>query len=437
MVTVMRWLLFLFLSCRLLAQEATQEIPEEIPEDIEVKVPPTEEDEKITERLKRIFAEVNDLKGVEPTVRQGVVTLTGEVPSSEAREQALVIVDKTDGVVYVQDQIDAAVEVSARLNPAKEKALTLFKTTTRKLPLIGIALASVILFWLLGSWVSRHRGFYKRLGLNELSAALLGRVLKLALIGLGIFIALEILDATAIAAGILGVAGVAGVALGFAFRNIVENYLAGILLSMRNPFETGDAVEIGEHHGKVIRLTSRDTVLMTYDGNHLRIPNSVIITSALTNLSRNPLRRFDFAIGVSTDLDLVEVKRLGIETMLSIPSVLEDPAPHIRIDALGDSTVNMSFYGWVNQTKSDFIKTKSEAIRLVKETFDEADVEMPEPIYRVHLHQAGEIKPPSKKAEGERRQVVQDLSVDDTIDDQVAAVTRQDGEANLLADSDQ
>jgi hypothetical protein len=189
----------------------------------------------------------------------------------------------------------------------------------KKLPILVISLLCVILFWFFGSWAGGQKRLFERLGMNELSSGLLRRFLKLFIIGIGVFIALEILDATAIAAGVLGVAGVAGVALGFAFRNIVENYLAGILLSMRNPFSSGDAVKMGDHSGKVIRLTSRDTVLMTYDGNHLRIPNSVIINSALTNYSRNPLRRFDFLDGALGNVGdfLFDDKKWGLRYLVA------------------------------------------------------------------------------------------------------------------------
>jgi small-conductance mechanosensitive channel len=193
---------------------------------------------------------------------------------------------------------------------------------------------------------------------------------------------------------------------------------------------------MGDHSGKVIRLTSRDTVLMTYDGNHLRIPNSVIITSALTNYSRNPLRRFDFAVGVSTNLDLVEVRRLGLETLGSLSSVLDDPGPNILIEELGDSTVNMRFFGWVDQRENDFAKSKSEAIRLVKVAFDDADIEMPEPIYRVHLQEAGAVAAKETEEPVTRIDFEEDLSVDDTIDKQVAAVRSAEDEDNLLSEEE-
>lgn len=427
----MRFLLwFLFLS-PLLAQESGSN---GAVTEVKTEVPAKEKDEVIEGRLREIFGTIDDLKGVTVEAEFGVVTLDGKVPSSRAREEVIKLTSKTEGVIYVQDRMVDEVEVEARLRPAIQRAEELSTGFFRKLPIIGIALLCVVVFWIIGSWVGKRRKLFQRFGMDDLSAGLLRRVLRLVIIGIGIFIALEILDATAIAAGVLGVAGVAGVALGFAFRNIVENYLAGILLSMRNPFSTGDAVQLGDHVGKVVRLTSRDTVLMTYDGNHLRIPNSVIITSALTNYSRNPLRRFDFAIGVSTDLDLVKVRRLGLDTLAGLSSVLDDPKPNILIEDLGDSTVNMRFYGWVDQRESDFSKSKSEAIRLVKVAFDDANIEMPEPIYRVHLQEPG--KSVEEKPEVTGVEYEEDVSVDDTIDRQVEAVSASDEEDNLLADDD-
>ena len=392
------------------------------------------QDQAIQERLIKIFSAIDDLSDVSVEVTEGVATLSGATASSNVREKALKLAQEMDGVVYVQNKIEEEVEVAARLAPAQEKALNLWKATLRRLPLILVAIFCVAVAWVIGSWVGNRESWLKKWGLNELSASLAGRLLKLAIIGLGLFVAMELLDVTAIATGILGVAGVAGVALGFAFRNIVENYLAGILLSMRHPFSTGDAVKLGEHTGKVIRLTSRDTVLMTFDGNHLRIPNSIIMTSAMTNYTRNPLRRFDFAIGVSTDLDLVEVQELGLRTLDDLSAVLADPAPHILIDSLGDSTVNMMFHGWVDQRNHDFLKSKSESIRLIKTAFDNAGIEMPEPIYRVHLREAKAAAPAPVMRELEEA-AEGDLSVDSTIDRQVATVQANDGETNLLEES--
>ena len=434
-------LLLLFFTCYLSSLNAQDELAgENIPENLSMETEALEADSAIEIRLETIFDQIDELKDVSVDVSSGVVTLSGMVPSARAGDEAIALTKKTTGVIYVLDRIEQTVAVSARLRPAIDKVKELRTMGIQQLPILGIAVVVVIVFWIFGSWLSNRKSWYKKLRLNDMSAHLLRRFIKLLVIALGIYSALEILDATALAGAIIGVAGVAGIALGFAFRNIVENYLAGILLSMRNPFSTGDAVEIDGFQGKVVRLTSRDTVLMTFDGNHLRIPNSKIITSVLKNFSRNPLRRYDFAIGVSNELDLVAVHNLGMEILRSLNSVLESPGPNIIIEALGDSTVNMRFFAWIDQRESDFGKSKSEAIRLVKDAFDQAHFDMPEPTYRVNLQERGStpiptptiIKPQKEEVQKSKELTELDTSTDTTIDEQVEAAQVKDEEANLL-----
>jgi small-conductance mechanosensitive channel len=235
-----------------------------------------------------------------------------------------------------------------------------------------------------------------------------------------------------------------GLAIGFAFKNILENYLAGILLSTSNPFDLGDVVEIRGNTGKVALLTARDTVLVTLDGNHLRIPNSIVINSELLNFTRNPRRRFEFLVGVSVDLDVNAARRIGLAALAHHPGIVADPKPIALIDNLGDSTVNLKFLAWMDQTKHDFAKSRSEAIRLVKEAFDREGIEMPEPIYRIQLRDAGALhadkdsaaaaKPAraAPAAESSDEITGEDVSADDTIDRQIAEEQRDSEEENLL-----
>ncbi|MGJ8678543.1 MAG: mechanosensitive ion channel domain-containing protein [Akkermansiaceae bacterium] len=414
-----------------------EEASDNIPENLQIETELRNQDSKIKARLLSIFQEIDHLSEIDVEVSSGVVSISGIVLDSDTAQEAVNLTKKVDGVIYVNNNIEQDVAVASRLAPAQERATGLITSFVKKLPIIGIALAVIILFWMIGGWMGRRKKFYKKLGLNEMVANLVGRLVKMSLIALGVFIALEILDATTIASAVLGVAGVAGLALGFAFRDIVENYLAGILLSMRNPFVTGDSINIDGMSGKVIRLTSRDTVLMTFDGNHLRIPNKTIMTSSLTNFSRNSLRRFDFAVGVSVELDLIEVKELAMECLSSIKSILTDPAPKIIVEELGDSTVNMRFFAWIDQTESDFLKTKSEAIRIIKDTFDENGIEMPEPIYRVVMK--NDQTPAVKTAETNTKKRVlsssqehQDTSADISLDKQLLKAHQDDNEVNLL-----
>lgn len=394
------------------------------------------DDDEIRDRIAGIFSAVEGLKEVDVAVNKGVVTLRGEVSEARDGKDAVALANRTEGVVYVLDRIGHATTVDKRLTPAVRKAKELWNGAIRKLPVILIGLFVLLISWALGKWLAGRDGLFRKLGMSELSASMAKQAIRLALLILGLVTALEILDATAIAGAFLGVAGVMGVALGFAFRNIVENYLAGVLLSVRNPFSTGDVIEIEGFRGKVIRLTTRDTVLMTLEGNHLRIPNRTIIGSTMLNYTRNPLRRLDFAVGVSVEQDLVAVRELGLETLDQIPAVLEDPAPWVVVEELGDSSVNMRFFAWIDQNQSDYLKSKSEAIRLVKEKFDEVDIEMPEPIYRVHLmnHASVQAEELPEKIKGPSRKSTAriDTAVDRSIDEQIERVERDETEEDLL-----
>ncbi|HEX5792397.1 MAG TPA: mechanosensitive ion channel family protein, partial [Rheinheimera sp.] len=314
-----------------------------------------------------------------------------------------------------------------------DKFSEMLTITVQMLPLLLVALLATSSFWLLGGWAAKRGAWLRRIGLSELASNLGMRFIRLLITGIGVLIALELLDATALVSAALGVAGVIGIALGFAFRNIVENYLAGVLLSTRNPFAIGDQIQVGDFTGSVVRLTSRDTVLMTYDGNHLRIPNSDIITQAMTNFSRNPLRRFQFNVGVSVTLDLVVVRELGVGTLKAMPGILADPPPRCLIDELGDSAVALTFYGWVDQRHTDYLKARSEAIRLVKSAFDNAGIEMPEPIYRIHMAESAGAINTSDAVAAKPVTAAVDIATDTTMEQQLEQELRSSDEENLLA----
>ncbi len=389
-------------------------------------------DSRIRKRIEAVLGQIDGLERVEVTVTAGVVTLTGGVDNARAARDVLDLVRRTEGVVYVQEQLDEEVEVSARLLPATRKFRELGNSALRVAPLALVAISVVLLFWFLGYWLGKREKWLRKLGLSELAANLWLRILRTLVTVAGILFALEILDATALVGALLGVAGVAGIALGFAFRNIMENYLAGVLLSARNPFKSGDLIQVGDFTGKVVRLTSRDTVLMTLEGNHLRIPNSVIITSAMTNFTRNPLRRMEFAVGVASEVDLVRARDVGLAALRGMTGILTDPGPQVLVAALGESAVQLQFFAWIDQRESDWLKARSEAIRIVKEAFDCAGLEMPEPIYRVHLRNSeagGALKPkPLPRETAEQVDVATDL----TIEKQVAADLDVSDEENLL-----
>lgn len=405
-----------------------------------VKVEKVTADQRISQRLEQIYEALDGLETIEIKAVSGVVILSGQVPDTESVETAISLAEKTEGVIYVRSDLQVDTEITSRINPLRKKFSNWWHSLSAKLPLFLVALSIVVVAYILGRWIASWSKVYDAVGLEGMPALLAKRLIRIIITLVGIALALEILDATTMVGAVLGLAGVAGIALGFAVQGIVENYLAGMLLSARNPFELGDFVEVGARKGTVVRLTSRDTVLMTPDGNHLRVPNGKILKEDIVNYSRNPKRRFDFGVGVSVELDLIRVKELGLDILSKIKGVLDDPGPRVVIEELGDSSVKMRFYGWMDQRESDLQKVRSESIRLIKSKFDREGIEMPEPIYRV-------INLGPNQVEQEHEQVGQEeldrkqesaelLSTDTAIDTDIEDVINEEilnlDEQNLL-----
>ncbi len=344
------------------------------------------EDERIAARLTDIYANVPSLAGLEVAVAEGVVTLTGTVPDDAAVERAEAIALGIESVVTVENQVerDVSVDLEAGIGGVEDRVAD----TWRMLPLVGLALLVGLAIALLGYFLSAFRGFWNRVAPNAFLAELIVSAIRFVFVVLGIVVALDMIGAGALMGAVLGGAGVIGIALGFAMRDTVENYVASLMLSLRQPFRANDHIVIdGTHEGRVIRLTSRATVILTLEGNHLRIPNGTVFKGTILNYTRNPQRRFDFVLGVDADDDAEAARQLGRDTLAAMPFVLNDPPPEVRITEVGDSNVVLQFLGWIDQREADFHKAKSRAIAIAKVALEDAGFALPEPIYRLRFDQ--------------------------------------------------
>ncbi|HSN83120.1 MAG TPA: mechanosensitive ion channel family protein [Polyangiales bacterium] len=331
---------------------------------------------------------------------------------------------------------EALENTGERIDVVGNKLAELSDRTLELLPLLGVALAVVVVSWLLAHLLTRRDWLFRWIQ-NRFLRDLVQHFAQITIVGAGLLVALELLNATALVGAALGTAGVIGVAVGFASRDIIENYLAGLLLSMRRPFSPNDFVSIDGEEGKVVRLTSRATVLLTLEGNHLRIPNAKVFKAVVLNYTRNPQRQLHFEVGVGVKQDLVVAQKLGLETLAGMDAVLEQPPPFALIRELGDSNVPIRFHAWVDQASTDFFKARSEAIRLVKTAFDDASIEMPEPIYRLYMQQA--VDSPSQEAvhPGAGALEAGDTAADKRLDIQVEAERAAEGPDLLDEESPQ
>ncbi len=174
---------------------------------------------------------------------------------------------------------------------------------------------------------------------------------------------------TTLALTILGGTGIIGIILGIAFRDITENILASIFLSIQNPFNNGDLIEIEGTIGYVQRLTLRATVLLSLEGNHIQIPNATIYKGQIRNFTSNGRRREDFVIGIGYEDSVPKAQEIALRTLLEHPAILKIPEPWVLVDSLGKAVVNLRIYFWLDGRKHSWLKVKSSVIRLVKKAF--------------------------------------------------------------------
>lgn len=390
-------------------------------------------DDALERRMRAVFSSIDDFQAIQVDVANGVVQLSGEVTQGPMVDRAAALAEQFEGVLYVDNDLEQATDVETRVTPAIARLQAYWDDAVAALPVFAVALLVLLLFWGLARLIDRWRLPIGRLGVTPLGQSLVNRTLRAALLLVGLILALDILGVTALVGALLGTAGVVGLALGFAFQDIVENYLAGVLLSLRRPFGVGDLVMIQGQEGKVVRLTSRELVMMTLEGNHLRVPNATVFKNDILNYTRNPLRRFDFTVGIGVQEDLADAMPIGLSTLEDMPGVLDDPEPFARIEGFGNSSMTVRFHGWVDQREVDYAKVRSEAIRLVKVALDDADVDLPEPIYRVLTAPLPE--PPEEPEEPASREAL-DVSPDTVLDEQVQDELAASDERNLLVDED-
>ncbi|UWQ43816.1 mechanosensitive ion channel (plasmid) [Leisingera aquaemixtae] len=354
-------------------------------------------DSEILNRIEKLLAEIEGYGAVTVSVSEGVVRITGEVIDNAAQDRLTQIINRVAGVVAIENETEISGTLEERLAPAMERIAARTRNLLANGPIFLVALAAFAAV-AAGGWLLTTRiGIWTWLAPNAFIADVYRAVARILFILTGLVLALDIMNATALIGAVLGAAGVVGLALGFAVRDTVENFIASILLSLRQPFRPNDFVDIQGDQGTVARLTSRATILISPEGNHIRIPNATVFKGRIVNFTRDPRRRFGFDLGVDADADLAAALSTAVAALDAQPFVLDDPEVGAWISEVGDSNVILTFTGWVDQTRVDFAKARGEAIRAAKMALEAAGFGLPEPIYRVRLDSAAEAAPAPAK----------------------------------------
>lgn len=343
-------------------------------------------DEEIRQRISGIFSEIEGLGAVEVSVVQGVVSLAGETANERKAQQALGLANRLTDVVTVDDHINRTLDIQENVTTAYHGLRARGQNLVKAMPLLLVGFLIFGLVTWFGIWLSNRKTIWQRVTPNTFVAELLAQTIKVIFIILGLIMALSLIGAETIIGTLLGGAGVIGIAIGFAVKDTIENYIASLMLSIRQPFQARDHVVINGREGIVVRLTSRATILMTLEGNQLRIPNADVFKGIILNYTHNPERRFNFELGVGTNNDPLAAIRVGLDTLRALAFVLNEPKAIGFITRVGDSNIVLEFQGWVNLSTTDFGKARSIAICETKHALEHHGFSLPEPIYRLSFN---------------------------------------------------
>lgn len=271
------------------------------------------------------------------------------------------------------------------LNPAKalERVDAWLDGFIRLLPNILLALVFLAIVWFVSKWVGRLVNRTATSRERDNLGDVIGSFVRWSMFLFGALIALTIVVPSMSPGDLIAGLGVSSVAIGFAFKDILQNWLAGMLILLRQPFEIGDQIQVGEFEGTVERIESRATILKTYGGRRVVIPNADIYTSAVTVNTAYEMARNEYDIGVGYGDDLDDARQEILDIVTATGGVASDPAPETLIWGLDASWVTIRARWWQASDRKSMVNVKSEVMRAIKLRFDEKGIDLP---YETQMH---------------------------------------------------
>lgn len=264
----------------------------------------------------------------------------------------------------------------------ESKLLLWLRDFVRLLPNIVIASLIIVLGFYAAKLIKKlSQKIFQRFTQHDTISGLFSSFVYLLAIGVTLFIALSVLHLDKAVTSILAGAGIAGIALAFAFQDIAANFMAGILLSIRRPLVIGDLVKSNNIMGKVMTINMRDTIIQSFQGQLVIVPNKEIFQNSLENYTRSGKRRIDLTVGVSYGEDLDRVKQVTLEAVKNVTVLDRERPVQLFYNEFADSSINYTLQFWINSPEQPiFWQGTSEAIMLIKKSYDQNGISIPYPI---------------------------------------------------------
>ena len=181
--------------------------------------------------------------------------------------------------------------------------------------------------------------------------------------------------------------GIAGITIGFALQDVSKNFIAGVLMLIQQPFDIGEFIMVDDYAGTVEAIDLRATQVRTVDGKLVLIPNGEVMVSAITNFSEAEKRRVAISTGVAYESDPDDVRRTALAAITNIEGLISDPLPDVLFENFGNTTMDLTIYFWIDTSQTNVASAKDAGLKVIKNAFEQAQIDMPLPAQKVYLVQ--------------------------------------------------
>jgi small conductance mechanosensitive channel len=302
-------------------------------------------DATLREALQHLLPKYPGVRSIQVVIDHGVVTLEGQVENEDVLEGVTQFTRQVEGVRLVLNRMHTDAEVLTAWRFGAQLLERTWKVISREWLLVAIAIAVFLAFLSLARLVASYsEKLLAPFIANVMLRAVAGSLVSTLLVVAGLLLALSVVNLTHLVLSILGVAGMLGLAVGFAFRDITENFIASILLGTRRPFRIGDFIQVAGQAGVVKSLNTRATVLVTLEGKQIRIPNNIIYKEILVNASASPTSQGTFDVLIPYEASTSAAIAAMTQAISEQEEVLGDPPPRVLVEGLENNGIRLRAY---------------------------------------------------------------------------------------------
>ncbi|MEL0646679.1 mechanosensitive ion channel family protein [Pseudoalteromonas agarivorans] len=264
----------------------------------------------------------------------------------------------------------------------EEKLGGWFDVVISHIPNFIVAIVIALVFSILARYAGKLMKNVLRRSLDSTQIAdLMASIFKVIVLCIGLFIALDFVGLKGTVTSLLAGAGIVGLAIGFAFQDMTENLIAGIAMGIRKPFKAGDVIETDDVFGSIHSINLRNTLIESFYGQLILVPNKVLFRNVLKNYTTLGVRRIEVPVGISYGDDIEKAKDVIVDKINEFDFVIRKDETAVYAEGFGDSSINLLVWFWIKYPgEPDFMTVRHKGVVAVKQALDEADISIPFPI---------------------------------------------------------